>query len=177
MRDYSLKNLRSSVAMVLQKNVLFSGTIRDNLRWGNPNATDEQIIEACKVASAHDFIMSFPDGYDTDLGQGGVNVSGGQKQRLCIARALLCNPKVIIMDDSTSAVDTATDSQIRSALRQKLSGTTTIMIAQRITSVSEADKIIVMEEGEIVDIGTHDELLERNAIYQDLYHSQQKGVA
>lgn len=176
-RDYSLKNLRSSVAMVLQKNVLFSGTIRDNLRWGNPNATDEQIIEACKVASAHDFIMSFPDGYDTDLGQGGVNVSGGQKQRLCIARALLCNPKVIIMDDSTSAVDTATDSQIRSALRQKLSGTTTIMIAQRITSVSEADKIIVMEEGEIVDIGTHDELLERNAIYQDLYHSQQKGVA
>ena len=163
--------------MVLQKNVLFSGTIRDNLRWGNPNATDEQIVEACKVASAHDFIMSFPDGYDTDLGQGGVNVSGGQKQRLCIARALLCNPKVIIRDDSTSAVDTATDSQIRSALRQKLSGTTTIMIAQRITSVSEADKIIVMEEGEIVDIGTHDELLERNAIYQDLYHSQQKGVA
>ena len=176
-REYSLKNLRSSVAMVLQKNVLFSGSIRENLKWGNPNATDEQIIEACKVASAHDFITSFPEGYDTDLGQGGVNVSGGQKQRLCIARALLCNPKVIIMDDSTSAVDTATDSQIRSALREKLAGTTTIIIAQRITSVSDADKIIVMHEGEIVDIGTHEQLLARNEIYQDLYHSQQKGVA
>ena len=176
-REYSLKNLRSSVAMVLQKNVLFSGSIRENLKWGNPNATDEQIIEACKVASAHDFITSFPEGYDTDLGQGGVNVSGGQKQRLCIARALLCNPKVIIMDDSTSAVDTATDSQIRSALREKLAGTTTIIIAQRITSVSDADKIIVMNEGEIVDIGTHEQLLARNEIYQDLYHSQQKGVA
>lgn len=176
-REYSLKNLRSSVAMVLQKNVLFSGSIRENLKWGNPDATDEQIIEACKVASAHDFITSFPEGYDTDLGQGGVNVSGGQKQRLCIARALLCNPKVIIMDDSTSAVDTATDSQIRSALREKLSGTTTIIIAQRITSVSDADKIIVMNEGEIVDIGTHEQLLARNEIYQDLYHSQQKGVA
>ncbi len=161
--------------MVLQKNVLFSGTIRENLRWGDENATDEEIIDACKSACAHDFIMSFPDGYDTDLGQGGVNVSGGQKQRLCIARALLKKPKIIILDDSTSAVDTATDSSIRKAFREKLGDTTTIIIAQRITSVMDADRIIVMDGGRITDIGTHAQLMETSEIYREVYDSQQKG--
>jgi ATP-binding cassette subfamily B protein len=174
-KEYPLETLRDQVAMVLQKNVLFSGTIRDNLRWGDENATDEEIIDACKSACAHDFIMSFPEGYDTDLGQGGVNVSGGQKQRLCIARALLKKPKIIILDDSTSAVDTATDSSIRKAFREKLGGTTTIIIAQRITSVMDADRIIVMDGGRITDIGTHAQLMESSEIYREVYDSQQKG--
>ncbi|HWR62394.1 MAG TPA: ABC transporter ATP-binding protein [Clostridia bacterium] len=176
-RDYRLDTLRDAVSMVLQKNVLFSGTIRENLKWGNEAATDEEIIEACKAAQAHEFVSSFPEGYDTDLGQGGVNVSGGQKQRLCIARALLKKPKVIILDDSTSAVDTATDSKIRQAFREKFSGTTTIIIAQRIASVCDADRIIVMDEGRINGIGTHEELLAANSIYREVYESQQKGVA
>ena len=176
-RQYKLYNLRQAVAMVLQKNTLFSGTIEENLRWGNKDATKEQIIEACRCAQAHDFITSFPDGYQTDLGQGGVNVSGGQKQRLCIARALLKQPKIIIMDDSTSAVDTDTDKRIRQALRERLQGMTTIIIAQRIASVMDADKIVVIDEGRIADVGTHDELMERNQIYSDLFFTQQKGVA
>ncbi|MBR5682081.1 MAG: ABC transporter ATP-binding protein [Ruminococcus sp.] len=175
-KEYSLKTLRDQVAMVLQKNVLFSRTIRDNLRWGDADATDEEIIEACKAACAHDFIMGFPEGYDTDLGQGGVNVSGGQKQRLCIARALLKKPKIIILDDSTSAVDTATDSSIRKAFREKLADTTTIIIAQRISSVMDADRIIVMDGGKITDIGTHDELMQKSEIYREVYDSQQKGA-
>ena len=175
-KEYALDTLRDQVAMVLQKNVLFSGTIRDNLRWGDENAADEEIIEACKSACAHDFIMSFPNGYDTDLGQGGVNVSGGQKQRLCIARALLKKPKIIILDDSTSAVDTATDSSIRKAFREKLADTTTIIIAQRISSVMDADRIIVMDGGKITDIGTHDELMQKSEIYREVYDSQQKGA-
>ena len=175
-KEYALDTLRDQVAMVLQKNVLFSGTIRDNLRWGDENAADEEIIEACKSACAHDFIMSFPNGYDTDLGQGGVNVSGGQKQRLCIARALLKKPKIIILDDSTSAVDTATDSSIRKAFREKLADTTTIIIAQRISSVMDADRIIVMDGGKITDIGTHDELMQTSEIYREVYDSQQKGA-
>uniref|UniRef100_UPI003FEF059A ABC transporter ATP-binding protein n=1 Tax=Candidatus Fimivicinus sp. TaxID=3056640 RepID=UPI003FEF059A len=175
--DYTLDHLRGAVAMVLQKNVLFSGTIRENLLWGNPEATQEEIIEACKAAQAHDFIMSFPDGYETNLGQGGVNVSGGQKQRLCIARALLKDPKILILDDSTSAVDTATDSKIREALRAHRINTTTLIIAQRVTSVCEADRIIVLDDGKIDDIGTHEELLARNQIYREVYHSQQEGVA
>jgi ATP-binding cassette subfamily B multidrug efflux pump len=176
-RDYRLDTLRSAVAVVLQKNVLFSGTIKENLRWGNEEATDSEIIEACKIAQAHDFITSFPEGYETYLGQGGVNVSGGQKQRLSIARALLRRPKILILDDSTSAVDTATDSKIRQALRENLKDTTKIIIAQRITSVSDADKIIVMDDGKINAIGTHDELLATNSIYREVYDSQQKGVA
>lgn len=176
-KDYTLDHLRGAVAMVLQKNVLFSGTIRENLLWGNPEATDEEMIEACKAAQAHEFVMAFPDGYETNLGQGGVNVSGGQKQRLCIARALLKNPKILILDDSTSAVDTATDSKIREALRAHRSDTTTIIIAQRVTSVCEADRVIVLDDGKINDIGTHSELLARNQIYQEVYYSQQEGVA
>ena len=176
-REYPLETLRNAVAMVLQKNVLFSGTIKENLRWGDAGATDEQIEEACRAAQAHDFVCSFPDGYDTDLGQGGVNVSGGQKQRLCIARALLKKPKIIILDDSTSAVDTATDSKIRQALREKLAGTTTFIIAQRVTSVQDADRIIVLNDGRIDAVGTHEELLASNEIYRDVYESQQKGVA
>ena len=176
-RDYKIESLRGDVGMVLQKNVLFSGTIRDNLRWGDQNATQEQIEAACRAAAAHDFIMSFPDGYDTVLGQGGVNVSGGQKQRLCIARALLKSPKILILDDSTSAVDTATDAAIRHAFRTQLADTTKLIIAQRITSVMDADRIIVMHDGEIDAVGTHEELLATNQIYQEVYHSQQKGVA
>ena len=174
-KDYRLDKLRNAVSVVLQKNVLFSGTIKENLRWGDFEATDEEIVEACKAACADGFIRDFPDGYDTDLGQGGVNVSGGQKQRLCIARALLKKPKIIILDDSTSAVDTATDASIRKAFKEKLADTTTIIIAQRISSVKDADRIIVLEDGEIDGIGTHDELIKTNAIYKEVYESQQKG--
>ena len=174
-RDYDITVLRDSVAMVLQKNVLFSGTIRDNLCWGNENATDEQIIAACKVADADSFISSFPEGYDTILGQGGVNVSGGQKQRLCIARALLKNPKILILDDSTSAVDTATEGRIRTALKDLAPQTTKIIIAQRISSVKEADMIIVLDEGTVSAVGTHDELLKSNHIYREVFESQQQG--
>jgi ATP-binding cassette subfamily B protein len=174
-REYDLEALRNQVAMVLQKNVLFSGTIKDNLKWGNAEATDEEIIEACKQACAHDFITSFPDGYDQNLGQGGVNVSGGQKQRLCIARALLKKPKILILDDSTSAVDTATDASIRKTFREKLGDVTTFIIAQRISSVKDADRIIVMDDGKITDVGTHTELLKSSEIYREVYDSQQKG--
>ena len=174
-RDYDITVLRDSVAMVLQKNVLFSGTIRDNLKWGNEAATDEQIIAACKAADADSFISTFPEGYDTMLGQGGVNVSGGQKQRLCIARALLKNPKILILDDSTSAVDTATEGRIRGALKELAPETTKIIIAQRISSVKEADMIIVMDEGSVSAVGTHDELLESSKIYREVFESQQQG--
>lgn len=174
-KEYKLNELRDSVAMVLQKNVLFSGTIRENLAWGNKNATQEEIEHAAKAAQAHDFIMSFPDGYDTELGQGGVNVSGGQKQRLCIARALLKKPKIMIMDDSTSAVDTATDAAIRAGLKNEFGDTTVLIIAQRISSVESADRIIVMNDGKIDAVGTHDELIATNQIYQDVYNSQKKG--
>lgn len=175
-KDIQLEVLRNSVSMVLQKNVLFSGTILENLRWGDLNATEEECIAACKVANAHDFIMEFPDGYNTHLDQGGTNVSGGQKQRLCIARALLKKPKILILDDSTSAVDTATDANIRKELKENLKGMTTLIIAQRISSVQDADRIIVFDNGKIDDIGTHDELLERNEIYKEVYTSQMKGV-
>ncbi len=176
-KDYKTKTLRDAVSVVLQKNTLFSGTILDNLRWGNQEASQEEIEEACKIANAHNFISSFPDGYMTELGQGGVNVSGGQKQRLTIARALLKKPKILIMDDSTSAVDTATDASIRKELKQNTSDITVIIIAQRITSVSDADRIVVMDDGKINDIGSHEYLLKNNAIYAEVYHSQQKGVA
>ncbi len=176
-REYKQKTLREQVAMVLQKNVLFSGTIIENLRWGDKSASDEEIIKACKAAQAHDFIMSFPDGYNTVLGQGGVNLSGGQKQRLCIARALIKKPKIIILDDSTSAVDTATDAKIREAFSRELADTTTIIIAQRVSSICDADKIVVMENGRINAVGTHEQLLETNEIYKEVYESQQKGVA
>ena len=175
-KEYRLKNLREAVSMVLQKNTLFSGTIEENLKWGNPDATHEEVVEACRNAQAHDFIMAKPNGYDTDLGQGGVNVSGGQKQRLCIARALLKKPKIIILDDSTSAVDTDTDHRIQMALKEKLGDMTTIIIAQRIASIKEADRIVIMNEGRIDDVGTHEELLERNEVYRDLYQTQLQGV-
>ena len=174
-RKYDLEALRDNVAMVLQKNVLFSGTIKDNLRWGNQDATDEEIIHACKLACAHDFIESFPDGYDTHIEQGGTNVSGGQKQRLCIARALLKKPKILILDDSTSAVDTATDASIRRAFREEIPGTTKLIIAQRVASVQDADMIVVLENGQIHAVGTHDELMRTSSIYQEVYYSQQKG--
>ncbi len=176
-KDYPIEELRSSIGMVLQKNVLFSGTIKENLRWGNPNATDEELTEACRAAQADGFIRSFPDGYDTMLGQGGVNVSGGQKQRLCIARALIKKPKILILDDSTSAVDTATDAAIRTAFSEQHGDTTTIIIAQRITSVMEADRIVVLHDGAVNGVGTHAELMKTNEIYRDVYTSQQKGVA
>ncbi len=175
-REYKQQELRDNVAMVLQKNVLFSGTIKENLKWGDLEATDEEIIEACKKAQAHDFIMSFPEGYETVLGQGGVNVSGGQKQRLCIARALLKKPKIIILDDSTSAVDTATDAAIRQAFKETLTDVTTIIIAQRISSIQDSDRIIVLDEGKIDQVGTHEELLKTNEIYQEVYTSQMKGA-
>ena len=173
--DYTLKNLRDAVAMVLQVNLLFSGTIEENLRWGNENATKEEIENACKVAQAHDFITAFPDGYQTNLGQGGVNLSGGQKQRLCIARALLKSPKVLILDDSTSAVDTATDAKIREGFKANHGDVTTLIVAQRISSIQHADKIIVLDDGKINAVGTHEELLGTNEIYTEVYKSQQEG--
>ena len=176
-KEYNFKNLRDSVAMVLQKNVLFSGTIAANLRWGNEDASDEEIIAASKVAQAHEFIMSFPDGYDTMLGQGGVNVSGGQKQRLCIARALLKKPKILILDDSTSAIDTATDLKFREAFKETYHDMTVFVIAQRISSIKDADRIIVLNDGQVDAFGTHDELLETNQIYREVHDSQQKGGA
>jgi ATP-binding cassette subfamily B protein len=174
-REYDIEALRGSVAMVLQKNVLFSGTIKENLRWGNDHATDEEIEKVCRLAQADEFIQTFPNKYDTYIEQGGSNVSGGQKQRLCIARALLKKPKILILDDSTSAVDTKTDASIRRAFREEIPETTKIIIAQRISSVEDADKIIVMDNGEINGIGTHEELLENNAIYREVYDSQVKG--
>ncbi|MDK2804503.1 MAG: ATP-binding cassette, subfamily multidrug efflux pump [Peptostreptococcaceae bacterium] len=175
-RNYDIESLRKSVSMVLQKNVLFSGTIKENLKWGNPDATDEEIKEACSIAQADGFIENFPDKYETYIEQGGTNVSGGQKQRLCIARALLSNPKVLILDDSTSAVDTKTDSHIRKELLSSMPNTTKIIIGQRISSVSEADKILVMDDGKIVDYGTHEELIISSSIYKEVYESQSKGV-
>ena len=174
-RHYDLDSLRNSVAMVLQKNVLFSGTIKDNLRWGNEQATDEEMIPACKLACADEFIRQFPKGYDTYIEQGGTNVSGGQKQRLCIARALLKKPKVLILDDSTSAVDTRTDSMIRKAFREEIPNTTKLIISQRISSIEDADRIVVLNEGRIEGVGTHAELLASNAIYQEVYETQKKG--
>ena len=174
-RDYDMEVLRDQVAMVLQKNVLFSGTIAENLRWGNPNATDEEIRHACQLAQADGFIQEFPDKYDTYIEQGGTNVSGGQRQRLCIARALLKKPKVLILDDSTSAVDTATDAKIRRAFAQEIPDTTKFIIAQRVSSVQDADRILVMDEGQISGFGTHEELLQTNAIYQEVYESQTNG--
>ncbi len=176
-RDYDLDTLRNAVAVVLQKNVLFSGTIKENLRWGNPDATDEELVEACKLACADEFISTFPDKYDSFIEQGGANVSGGQKQRLCIARALLKKPKILILDDSTSAVDTKTDALIRKAFKEYIPETTKIIIAQRISSVSEADMIIVMDGGKISAVGTHAQLLEKSDIYREVYESQTKGGA
>ena len=175
-REYKLENLRAEVAMVLQKNVLFSGTIEENVKWGDMNATREEVIAACQYAQADDFIRQLPNGYDNVVEQGGSNVSGGQKQRLCIARALLKKPKIIILDDSTSAVDTDTDRRIRKALKEKLEGMTTIIIAQRIASVMESDKILVMQDGRIAEMGTHEELMKTSEAYQDLYNSQMQGV-
>jgi len=174
-REYDLEVLRDNVAMVLQKNVLFSGSIKENLRWGNPDATEEEMEHACRLACAHDFITSFPDGYDTHIEQGGKNVSGGQKQRLCIARALLKKPKVLILDDSTSAVDTATDASIRQAFREHIPGTTKLIIAQRVASVQEADLILVLDNGTVAAVGNHEQLLTASQIYREVYESQKKG--
>ena len=171
-KDYALKNLRDDVGIVLQKNVLFSGTIRENLKWGDENASDDEVRRWAESAQAHGFITSFPDGYETELGQGGVNVSGGQKQRLCIARALLKKPKILILDDSTSAVDTATEARIRESFRNELEGTTKIIIAQRISSVIDADRIIVLDNGRIVGMGTHEELMRSCEAYSEIYCSQ-----
>ena len=174
-REYDTDALRNAVSMVLQKNLLFSGTIAENLRWGNENATDEELVEACKLAQAHDFIKTFPEGYETHIEQGGTNVSGGQKQRLCIARALLKKPKVLILDDSTSAVDTKTDALIRAGFKTYIPETTKIIIAQRVASVMDADMILIMDNGKIVDRGTHDELLKRSEIYREIYEQQTNG--
>lgn len=174
-KNYDIETLRNQVAMVLQKNVLFSGTIKENLRWGNKEATDEEMIKVCKLAQADEFISGFPDGYDTYIEQGGTNVSGGQKQRLCIARALLKNPKILILDDSTSAVDTKTDAMIRKAFKEEIPNTTKIIIAQRISSIEDSDKIIILDEGNVVAFGTHEELLKNSEIYREVYESQTKG--
>ena len=174
-RDYDLETLRDQVAMVLQKNVLFSGSIKENLRWGNPDATDAEMEHACRLACAHDFITSFPDGYDTHIEQGGTNVSGGQKQRLCIARALLKKPKILILDDSTSAVDTQTDAMIRKAFAEEIPGTTKLIIAQRVASVQDADMIIILDGGKVADVGDHQTLLQRSDIYREVFESQRKG--
>ena len=175
MKKYDLETLRNQISVVLQKNVLFSGTIKENLRWGDKEATDEEMVRACKLAQADEFIQGLPDKYDTYIEQGGTNVSGGQKQRLCIARALLKKPKVLILDDSTSAVDTKTDALIRKAFREEIPDTTKIIIAQRVASVEDADKIIIMNNGEIDAIGTHEDLLKNNEIYRDLYNTQHRG--
>ena len=174
-REYDLEALRGAVSVVLQKNVLFSGTVKDNLRWGNENATDDEMIEACRLAQADEFVRSFPGGYDTYIEQGGSNVSGGQKQRLCIARALLKKPKILILDDSTSAVDTRTDALIREGFRTYIPETTKIIIAQRVASVQDADLILVMDNGHIADMGTHDQLLASSEIYREVYESQTNG--
>ena len=175
-QEYPLKGLRDSIAMVLQKNTLFSGTVEENLRWGKKDATREEIDTACRIACVDEFIDRLDNGYQTEMGQGGVNVSGGQKQRLCIARAILKRPKVLILDDSTSAVDTATEAKIREGLEKELPGMTKIIIAQRVSSVAHADQILILDDGKLNDIGTHQELLERNQIYQDIYYSQQEGA-
>ena len=172
-----METLREGCAMVLQKNTLFSGTIRDNLRWGDENATDQEMEAACRMACADEFISRMPDGYDTRIEQGGTNVSGGQKQRLCIARAILRKPKVLILDDSTSAVDTATDAKIRAALKEALPGSTKLIIAQRISSVMDADVILVLNDGKISGMGTHEQLMASNQIYREVYQSQQEGVS
>ena len=174
-REYDIKTLRDQVAVVLQKNVLFSGTIKENLRWGDENASDEELERVCKLAQADEFVQKFPEKYDTYIEQGGTNVSGGQKQRLCIARALLKKPKILILDDSTSAVDTKTDALIRKAFAEEIPDTTKIIIAQRISSVQEADQIVVLEGGRINGVGTHEELLENNEIYREVYTSQNKN--
>jgi len=174
-KDYDLEVLRDNVAMVLQKNTLFSGSIKENLRWGNADATDEELVHACKLACADEFITGFPDGYDTHIEQGGSNVSGGQKQRLCIARALLKKPKILILDDSTSAVDTHTDAMIRKAFKEEIPGTTKLIIAQRISSIQDSDIIIVMENGHVACVGDHEALMKSSEFYRGIYKSQQKG--
>jgi ATP-binding cassette subfamily B protein len=174
-RDYDLDTLRTHVAVVLQKNVLFSGTIKENLRWGDPNATDEEMVRICRLAQADEFIRNHPDGYDTYIEQGGTNVSGGQKQRLCIARALLKKPKILILDDSTSAVDTKTDALIRAGFKKFIPETTKIIIAQRVASVQDADMIIVFDNGAVSDVGNHEELLSRCVIYREVYEQQTNG--
>ena len=175
-KDYDIEALRELIGVVLQKNVLFTGTIKENIKWGKQDATDEEIISACKAAQAHDFIMSQPDGYDTELSQGGLNLSGGQKQRLCIARAIIKQPKILIIDDSTSAVDTATEAKIRECFYKELKDTTVLIIAQRISSVAQADEIIVLDDGKIDSVGNHEELMQTSEIYQEIYKTQQKGV-
>ena len=175
-RKYDIEALRDMIGVVLQKNLLFTGTIKENIRWGKSDATDEEIINACKSAQAHDFIMSLPDGYDTVLAQGGLNLSGGQKQRLCIARAIIKQPKILILDDSTSAVDTATEAKIRECFYKELKDTTVLIIAQRITSVMNADEIIVLDDGMAESIGTHDELMQSSEIYKEIFKTQQKGA-
>ena len=176
-KDYDIVSLRDAVSVVLQKNVLFSGTIIENLRWGNENATEEEMKHACELACANEFIEKFPDKYNTYIEQGGSNVSGGQKQRLCIARALLKKPKILILDDSTSAVDTKTDALIRKSMREEIPNTTKLIIAQRISSVQDADLIIILDDGKINAVGNHEELLKSNGIYRDIYTSQTKGAS